>query len=103
MATKVVNLITVDPSTLSLKDITKRAMLLYVKEKGREDIEWFKATCNANLKEVENTLTEGTRKDIDIAKVRREFCGKYKEFAHLLTKKPKKDKYVSFLDELESL
>jgi hypothetical protein len=71
--------------------ITKDFMLGYIRFKGtEEDREWFKAVVNKNVKEksdesgatteAENNKTS-TGKEIDLKKIRSEFCQRF--FPHL--------------------
>lgn len=88
---KVINPLTQEPQTKS--DITKGFMLAYMKsgKPSKEQIEKFKEIVKSNQKDY--TTPKGEKyKDIDVPKVREEFCKLF--FAHLV--EPRK----TFTDEI---
>ena len=97
---KTLNPLTDTPT--SKTDVTKPFMLAYMKsEKATaEDREWFKKLVSnpENQKEYTSQLTNEKYTDIDIPKVRLEFCTR---FYPNLTAKKKKNK--SFIDSIMEL
>ena len=82
--------------------LTKSFMYLYVKEKGKPaDKKWFKELCGnpEYQKPFKSNLTGEEIIDIDVKKVRDEFC---KKFFPNLNRKKKEDK-KSFLEMVNDL
>lgn len=91
---KTLNPLTQEPQTKS--DITKGFMLAYMKsgKPSKEQIDKFKEVVKANQKEY--TSPKGEKyKDIDVPKVREEFCKLF--FKHLIETRK------TFTDEILSL
>lgn len=97
---KTLNPLTDTPA--SKTDITKPFMLAFMKsEKAtKEDKEWFKkiVSNSENQKEYINRLTNQPYMDIDIPKVRKEFCERF--YPQLVAKK---NKNKSFIDSILDL
>ena len=66
-------------------------------------VELFAKLCKENRKEVTNNLQGGTRKDIDLGKVREAFIERYYKDVEALHEKKKKKKEESFDEWLERI
>lgn len=85
---KTLNPLTDTPT--SKTDITKPFMLAYMERVAKpEDIAWFKTVVNNPdfRKMYTNRLTNQPYEDIDIPKVREQFCMRF--YPQLLAKKPR--------------
>lgn len=83
----------------NLTGITKDFMVEFIKTKDREDIEWFKKTCNDLVEEQTNNLTKEKVMGVNIKKLRKAFAERY--FPELT--KTKKKKGQTFLDIVNAL
>ena len=85
------------------RQITKPFMREYIEKVAPQDKLWFAKLCKENRKEVTNNLQGGTRKDIDLGKVREAFIERYYKDVEALHEKKKKKKEESFDEWLERI
>lgn len=94
MAKNELNPLTETPK--SKLDITKNFMFGYVKNKGAEDMKWFKSIVEPNIIEKKAPNSQKVIRTYDVKPVRDEFCKKY--FPNLI----KSSKAEEQLDEILS-